>query len=148
MFGAMPQTILALALVLAAVQAPAPRADVPPPGTTITVAELAARHALGKVLVLDVRSTASFEAGHIAGAIGVPLDQIERRAADIRKQSRGRPVVTYCSCPTEHASLAAADMLRTRGLTVHALVGGYPAWLAAGGATERKSRGGTSARRF
>lgn len=140
----MRQTIFALVLVITAVQAPAPRAEVPPPTTTITVADLAPKHALGNVLVLDVRSRVSFEAGHIAGAIGVPLDQIERHIPEIRKQSRGRLVVTYCSCPTEHASLAAADILRSRGLTVQALAGGYPAWVAAGGAIESKSRGRTN----
>lgn len=46
-------------------------------------------------VVIDVRDPASFEAGHIPGARSIPLDQIERRATELKKL--GKPIVLYCA---------------------------------------------------
>jgi rhodanese-related sulfurtransferase len=48
-----------------------------------------------KVVVVDVRDLGSFEAGHIPGSRLVPLDEVEKRAADLKKLKK--PVVTYCA---------------------------------------------------
>lgn len=48
-----------------------------------------------EVTVVDVRSAGEFAAGHIAGAVSVPLDAIIRRAPELR--ATGRSIVTYCS---------------------------------------------------
>jgi len=48
-----------------------------------------------EVIVVDVRSTGEFAAGHIPGATSVPLDTIVTRAPDLR--AGNRPIVTYCS---------------------------------------------------
>ena len=48
-----------------------------------------------RAVVIDVRGDPSFEAGHIPGARSVPLDQIERRAAELKKL--GKPIVLYCT---------------------------------------------------
>ena len=47
------------------------------------------------VAVVDVRSADAFEAGHIPRAMSVPLDDVERRAGELKKL--GKPVVLYCS---------------------------------------------------
>ena len=47
------------------------------------------------VLVVDVRDTASYDAGHIPGAMSVPLNDVERRAGELKKS--GKPVVVYCA---------------------------------------------------
>jgi 3-mercaptopyruvate sulfurtransferase SseA len=47
------------------------------------------------VIVVDVRETPSFEAGHIPGARSIPLDKIEARAAELKKL--GKPIVAYCA---------------------------------------------------
>jgi rhodanese-related sulfurtransferase len=47
------------------------------------------------VLVVDVRDRASFDAGHIPGAISVPLNDVERRADELKKS--GKPIVVYCA---------------------------------------------------
>src|SRR5262245_23078851 len=95
-------------------------------------------HALNGALVLDVRSTEAYRAGHIPGAIHVPLDHIEARAEELQSLVQHRLVVTYCSCPEEHASLAAVKVLDANGIpNAAALVGGYPAWLGKGGKVER-----------
>lgn len=47
------------------------------------------------VVVVDVRSADAFEAGHIPRAMSVPLDEVEQRAAELRKL--GKPIVLYCA---------------------------------------------------
>ncbi len=49
----------------------------------------------GSIVVVDVRSRESYLAGHIPGAISVPLESIPSRAAEMKKE--GKPVVAYCS---------------------------------------------------
>ena len=137
-FGAVDVTAVArpgdqdpAAVATAVVQAPAAV-------ETIAFEDFVRRHGLGGAFVIDVRTVESFRRGHIAGAMSVPLDQIERRAADLRSRAHGRLIVTYCSCPDEHASLAAVHALATRGVSeVRALVGGFPAWVRAGGRVEQ-----------
>lgn len=94
----------------------------------------------GAVLVVDVRDRASYERGHISGAVHVPIDLLEDPAAPeveaLRRRARGRLVVTYCSCPTEASSLRAARVLAGAGVSARALVGGYPRWVEAGGRVE------------
>lgn len=92
-------------------------------------------HERGEVLVVDVRDTASYELGRIAGAIHLPVDEIPARVADVRRLARGRLVVTYCSCPTEVSSLRAAHVLGDHGIRAQALIGGYRGWVDAGGRT-------------
>lgn len=48
-----------------------------------------------RAVVIDVRDAPSFEAGHIPGARSIPLDQIERRAAEL--EELGKPIVLYCA---------------------------------------------------
>ena len=90
-----------------------------------------------KALVVDVRDADSFAAGHIAGAIHVPLYALESRLAEVRTAANGRLVVTYCSCPSEGTSLAAAGRLIGAGVRARALVGGFPRWIEFGGPVER-----------
>ena len=78
----------------------------------------------------------SFANGRIPGAIHVPVRDIKAKLASVRKASKGRVVVTYCSCPTEASSLRAATLLTSAGITARALVGGFPRWVEAGGAIE------------
>jgi len=104
--------------------------------TIVTFAVLQAKRG---ALVVDVRNPDSFTAGHIPGAINVPVDVVPARVRDIVSRAKGRPVVTYCSCINEHTSAIAAQALTAAGVTrVSALVGGYPAWVAQGGTIERE----------
>ncbi len=90
------------------------------------------------VLVVDVRDIDSFDRGHIPGSIHVPLREVDVRVTEIRRAARGRLVVTYCSCPSEATSLAAARVLTDAGVSASALVGGFPRWVEFGGAVERR----------
>jgi len=102
--------------------------------------EFQALYEKGRALVVDVRDRGSFEAGRIAGAMHVPVDDFESAgsgAGQVRRRAQGRLVVTYCSCPTEASSLRAARLLSAAGVPARALIGGYPKWVEAGGRVER-----------
>lgn len=106
----------------------------------ISVAELRGLSS-GTVLVVDVRGESSYALGHIPGAINVPYHAVAARASDIARLAARRLVVTYCSCSTDHLSVEAALLLSAAALPkVRALAGGFPAWVQAGGATERDTR--------
>lgn len=95
-------------------------------------------HASATALVIDVRDALAYTGGRIPGAIHVPLMEIDRRAAEVIKQAKGRTIVTYCSCPAEHSSAEAGWVLMKHGARdVRALVGGYVEWARNGGKIER-----------
>jgi phage shock protein E len=69
-------------------------------------------------LLLDVRSPEEFAAGHIAGAMNLPVQQLEQRRDDLG--SRERPVVVYCRSGARSAQ--ATSLLRGAGFAqVHDL---------------------------
>jgi rhodanese-related sulfurtransferase len=135
------QFTLVLAMTVAAgwgirAQQPDQTADAPAP--RMAFADFKKLHAQGRLLVVDVRDEVSFKSGHIPGAISVPLEDVKRRAAQIRTKAADREVVTYCSCPSEHTSAEAVLALLKAGVThASALVGGYAEWVASGGEIER-----------
>jgi rhodanese-related sulfurtransferase len=101
-------------------------------------AELQQRMRRRQVVVIDVRPRAEFEAGHVAGALSVPEEEVEDRAAALRR--RGRQVVCYGSSANPYRSVTAALALRIGGLrNVAVLEGDFEAWVAAGLPTEAKS---------
>jgi rhodanese-related sulfurtransferase len=80
--------------------------------------------------VLDVRSAAEFEHGHIHGAYNVPLHLLSEHAAEMRA-ALGHPVVLVCQ--SGQRARRAEDVLRAAGLTaVRVLDGGMNAWQQAG----------------
>ena len=82
----------------------------------------------GDTVILDIRDERSYEAGHLPGAMLVPLPVIESAAQSILEMNAS--VITYCSCPAEESSLAAAFQLRDAGVeNVYVLVGGYEEWV-------------------
>jgi rhodanese-related sulfurtransferase len=103
-----------------------------------SVSDAMSLQAAGLALVVDVRIERSFRAGHIPGALNVPVDQIDARGPEILRAAAGRPIVTYCACLHEHTSAAAAQALTAAGAReVSALLGGYPSWVAHGGRVEK-----------
>jgi rhodanese-related sulfurtransferase len=111
-------------------------AATPKPTTTVartSLADFEVLEARGTVLIVDVRNDDSFRAGHIPGAINVPIDEVGRRTAEIISRAGSLAIVTYCSCVNEHTSAIAAEMFNTAGACrATALAGGYPAWVAGG----------------
>lgn len=97
-------------------------------------AELIDRAKKGLVTVLDVRPAEEYAAGHLPGAINVPVDQLRGRLA---KFPRGKEVVAYCRGPYCLLSFEAVEVLRQRGLKARRLKDGFPEWRAAGLPVER-----------
>lgn len=96
---------------------------------SVTADELLRRMRDDEVVVLDVRPAEEFEAGHIAGARSVPVDELEKRLGRIPK---GREIVAYCRGPFCVYADEAVQKLRARGYRASRLDVGYPDWRAAG----------------
>ncbi|WP_372523681.1 metalloregulator ArsR/SmtB family transcription factor [Sulfuricaulis sp.] len=95
----------------------------------IRAKELLARVQKGLVTVLDVRPADEFSAGHLPGAINIPIDQLERGLARLPKK---REVVAYCRGPYCLMSFEAVMKLCQRGWQARRLERGFPEWKAAG----------------
>lgn len=95
----------------------------------LTSAELDERLEQGKVVVLDVRPAAEYRAGHIAGALSAPLEQLESIAPGLPKR---RDLVAYCRGPYCVYADEAVRFLRARGLRARRLDVGFPEWRRAG----------------
>ena len=96
--------------------------------------ELLERVKRGLVTVLDVRPTEEYAAGHLPGAINVPVDRLEKYLSKLPKR---REVVAYCRGPYCLMSFEAVEKLRKRGFKAKRLENGYPEWRAAGLPVER-----------
>ena len=83
----------------------------------------------GAVTVLDVRPPEEYRAGHIPGAISVPLSELKHRLAEL---PRDREIVAYCRGPYCVLAVEAVDMLRTHGFKALRLEDGVPDWRARG----------------
>lgn len=91
--------------------------------------ELLDRLAAGDIVLLDVRPRAEFTAGHIAGAINVPADEL---ADQLRTIPDGKQVVAYCRGPLCALSVDAVRILESGGRSASLLEDGYPEWATAG----------------
>jgi rhodanese-related sulfurtransferase/predicted transcriptional regulator len=100
--------------------------------------ELVKRLASGDVVLIDVRPEEEFAAGHIEGACSVPLEELERRLADL---PTNREVVAYCRGPFCAYAHEAVRKLRTAGRDARRLEDGWPEWRL----SEKRSRRRTAA---
>ncbi len=91
--------------------------------------ELAARINSGGVIVLDVRPSAEYAAGHISGARSVPIAELRRHLASLPGDVE---VVAYCRGPYCVYADDAVRELRSKGFTARRLDDGYPEWKRAG----------------
>ena len=95
----------------------------------VDAAELMERLSDEGVVVLDVRPEEEYRAGHIPGAISVPVDALE---AALQTLPRDREIVAYCRGPYCVFSDEAVALLRSRGYRARRLRQGLPDWRAAG----------------
>jgi rhodanese-related sulfurtransferase len=91
--------------------------------------ELVKRVRAGDVTLIDVRPREEYLAGHLPGAISLPLDDLKKR---LRRLPGTRDVVAYCRGPYCVMALDAVEILRRRGLRAHRLELGVPEWRAHG----------------
>ena len=95
----------------------------------VPAAELLERAKKGLVTVLDVRPPEEFAAGHLPGAVNIPIHELERRLAEL---PRRKEVVAYCRGPYCLMSYDAVRLLRAKGLKARRLEAGLPEWRMAG----------------
>lgn len=97
--------------------------------TTITRAELGRRLGRRGVVVIDVRPAAEFAAGHVAGAMSIPIDRLRRRRHELPADAQ---IVAYCRGPYCVYADEAVRALRKQGRSAARLEDGYPEWVRAG----------------
>ncbi|HXR30316.1 MAG TPA: metalloregulator ArsR/SmtB family transcription factor [Solirubrobacterales bacterium] len=92
---------------------------------TIGRDELLERLREGDVVVVDVRPEEEFAAGHIEGARSIPLEELERRLAELPPDQE---VVAYCRGPFCAYAHEAVRRLSDAGRSARRLEGGWPEW--------------------
>jgi rhodanese-related sulfurtransferase/DNA-binding transcriptional ArsR family regulator len=95
----------------------------------VSRSELAERAARGDVVILDVRPAGEYAAGHIPGALSVPLDQLDATLSRLPKRAQ---VVAYCRGPYCILAPLAVERLRAKGYRARRLADGMPEWRLAG----------------
>ena len=83
----------------------------------------------GEVVVLDVRPAEEYRAGHIPGALSMPIQELKRRLSEIPK---GQEIVAYCRGPYCVFSDQAVELLRAKGFQAVRLDEGILDWRARG----------------
>lgn len=83
----------------------------------------------GDVIVLDVRPPEEYRAGHIPGAVSIPLNDLRSQLA---KLPRRREIVAYCRGPYCVLAVEAVKLLRAKGFRAVRMEHGVPEWRAAG----------------
>ena len=96
---------------------------------TVGRAQLAKRLRAGDVVVVDVRPSREYAAGHIRGALSLPVAELSKRLKELPKD---RQVVAYCRGPYCVFADDAVRALRKRGFRAARLEDGFPEWAAAG----------------
>lgn len=101
----------------------------PDPLEPVDQPELERRLEVGDVVVIDVRPSLEYLAGHIAGAISIPVDELKDRLGELPKD---REIVAYCRGPYCVFSGDAVVLMRRAGMAARRLKEGFPEWSIAG----------------
>lgn len=97
------------------------------------------------VVIVDVRSAEGFanSTTTVKGSIHFKLRKLKYRLQypPFKDLPRNAEIVTYCACPKDEASIAAAEVLQSSGFTrVRVLQGGWTEWLRANGPVQPRAR--------
>lgn len=104
----------------------------------IPAAELLERVKQDLVTVLDVRPKEEFDAGHVQGAINIPIEELEQH---LEQFVPDQEIVAYCRGPHCILAFDAVAQLREKGFLARRLENGYPEWKVAGLPTEKNISG-------
>lgn len=96
---------------------------------SVSRTELMDRVRTGGVIVVDLRPVEEYEAGHVAGALSIPLGDLEVRLAELPPDVE---VVAYCRGPFCALASQGVALLRQVGLRARRLEDGFPEWRLAG----------------
>ena len=81
------------------------------------------------VTILDVRPIEEYSAGHLPGAINIPIEELQQHLKDFEP---GQEVIAYCRGPHCILAFDAVAQLREQGLKARRLENGFPEWKVAG----------------
>jgi rhodanese-related sulfurtransferase/DNA-binding transcriptional ArsR family regulator len=95
----------------------------------VSIDELLKRARKADVVILDTRPAAELAAGHIAGAISVPIEDLLQ---ELRKLPKSKEYVAYCRGRYCVYADRAVEFLRKHGRRARRLLEGFPEWKAAG----------------
>lgn len=95
--------------------------------TPVGRGELIARVKEGGTMVIDVRPAAEFEAGHIPGAVNIPVDELPQHLETLPREQE---IVAYCRGPYCMLAFEAVARLREAGYQARRLEDGFPEWKA------------------
>lgn len=95
---------------------------------SVGIEELLARSQAGKVVIVDVRPRLEFDAGHLPGALSIPLEELSQRLGELDQNTS---VVAYCRGPYCVLASEAVAQLRAAGLRAERLAEGPPDWYGA-----------------
>jgi ArsR family transcriptional regulator len=95
----------------------------------VSLNDLKRRLADGLVTLLDVRPADEFAAGHVPGALNIPLSELAERLGEV---SGDKQVIAYCRGPWCVLAFEAVALLRRKGVSARRLDGGLPEWRLAG----------------
>jgi rhodanese-related sulfurtransferase len=104
----------------------------------VDVDELLRRAKKGEVTVLDVRPAEEYRAGHIPGALSIPVDELRARLKEVPKR---RDVVAYCRGPYCVMAVEAVELLCSKGFKARRMEQGVPDWRARGLRVETEHEG-------
>lgn len=91
--------------------------------------ELLRRIRGGRTVVIDVRPREEYRAGHIPGALSIPLGELDKRLSELPAR---KEIVAYCRGPYCVMAYEAVARLRARGRRARRLTDGFPEWRASG----------------
>jgi rhodanese-related sulfurtransferase len=132
-------------LILSALAAQAQQAQ-PGPVNMITAEELKAKLSRNEqVTIIDVRSPEGFanSGTTVKGSIHFKLRKLKSRLRfpPLKDLPRNSEIVTYCACPNDESSIAAAQILQSSGFTrVRVLQGGWREWVKANGPVQPRTK--------
>ena len=131
-----------LALIVVGLTAIAVRAQDAPNVSMISADELKTKVTSNHpVTIIDVRSSEGYAASSttIKGALHFKVRKLRSRLTypPFKDLPRDREIITYCACPKDQASIAAAQILQAAGFKrVKVLQGGWQEWLRVSGPVE------------
>jgi len=91
----------------------------------VKIDELLTRMKSRNITLLDVRPSAEYDAGHITGAINIPIEDL---TFQLKKLSKNKQYVAYCRGPFCVFADEAVSILFKKGFRATRLVEGFPDW--------------------
>lgn len=135
-----------LALVVVGLAVAAAQAQTDPAVQMISAEELKTKFTGNQPMtIIDVRSSEGYASSHntMKGALHFKLRKLKSRLTfpPFKDLPKDREIITYCACPNDESSIAAAQILQASGFKrVRVLQGGWQGWLKANGPVEARAK--------